>query len=160
MFVILGRNPDLSYPILISIAELFGLISLILVGLFFPENGFYPTYNWTTNPFSYHPLMMTIGLLFCYGNAIILYRTFKQTPKYGVKVLHASFLIISFVFAAIGLAAIVRSKNLGNRPHFMTYHSWMGLITLCLFGLQWILGFVSFLIPRLSLDFRKAYMPR
>lgn len=60
----------------------------------------------------------------------------------------------------MGLAAIIRSKNLGQRPHFFTYHSWIGITTLTLFVFQWILGFISFLFPQLSLRFRQFYLPR
>ena len=148
------------YPILVIAAELFGITSVVLVGLFYPKNGYYPTYNWETNPFSYHPLMMTIGLLFCYGNAIIVYRTFRRAPKYPMKLLHAFLLISSLAFAAVGLAAIIRNKNLRGTSHFMTFHSWLGLTTIILFTFQWIGGFVSFLVPQLSLKVRKAYMPR
>ena len=160
MFLVAGKNPDSNYRLLLGFAELFGISSVILVGLFFDKSVSTTTYNWSTNPFSYHPLLMTIGLLFCYGNAIILYRTFKKTPKLLMKILHAIFLIASLALAAGGLAAIIRSKNLGNRPHFMTFHSWLGLTTLILFALQWICGFVSFLVPRLSLETRRKYMPR
>jgi len=90
---------------------------------------------------------------------LFLYRTFKQTRKNVVKILHALLLIISLAFAAIGFTAIIRSKIAGNRPHFMTYHSWIGLTTITLFVFQWIMGFVSFLVPQLSLNFRKGYMP-
>jgi len=164
MMVIFGKKLPLNYPILLILAEIFGLLSVILVGLLFgllyDKN--IPTliYDWKINPFSFHPLLMTIGLLFFYGNAIILYRTFKQIPKFTVKISHAALLILSLIFAAIGLAAIIRSKNLLNRSHFMTYHSWIGLTTMILFTFQWIFGFISFLFPQLSLDFRTAYMPR
>jgi len=160
MFVIFRKKPYLTYPILVSFAEIFGLISVILVGLLFDKNISSLIYDWNKSPFTFHPLLMTIGLLFCYGNAIILYRTFNKTPKLTVKILHALLLISSLVFAGIGLAAIIRSKNLQNRSHFMTYHSWIGLTTIILFVFQWILGFISFLLPKLSLDFRNAYMPR
>jgi len=160
MFVILGRYSNSSYPILLTFAEVFGLLSVILVGLLFDRTVSSSTYNWKTNPFSFHPLFMTIGLLFCYGNAIILYRTLTETRKYTVKILHALLSLLSLIFAAIGLAAIIRQKNLLNNSHFMTYHSWIGLTTIILFVFQWIFGFVSFLFPKLSLDIRQAYMPR
>ncbi|CAF1469298.1 unnamed protein product [Rotaria sp. Silwood1] len=159
MFAIFKRDSSVNYQILLSLAELFGLLSVILVGLFFDKHVFSGTYNWKTNSFSFHPLMMTMGLLFCYGNAILLYRTLRQTPKLTVKILHALFLILSLAFGSVGFAAIVRSKNLGKRPHFMTFHSWLGLSTLILFVLQWICGFVSFLFPKLSLRIRNSYMP-
>ena len=148
------------YWILLIVGEIFGIISVILVGLFYPKDGRYGNYDWEKNPFSYHPLLMTIGLLFCYGNGIILYRTFPKTKKLLVKIFHGFVLISSLVFAAVGLAAIIRTKNLAQRPHFFTYHSWIGITTLTLFVFQWILGFISFLFPQLSLSFRQFYLPR
>ena len=159
----INRSNEISkyfYPILLIIAEICGVLSVILVALFYPANGRYEYYDWKTNPFSYHPLMMTIGLVFCYGNGIILYRTFPKVSKYPVKLCHAFLLISSFVFAAVGLSAIIRSKELSKGSHFLTYHSWIGLTTLILFVLQWICGFVSFLFPQLSLEIRQLYMPR
>lgn len=148
------------YWILLIIGEIFGIISVVLVGFFYPKDGRYGNYDWETNPFSYHPLFMTIGLLFCYGNGIILYRTFPKTKKILMKSFHGFVLISSLAFAAAGLAAIIRSKNQGQRPHFFTYHSWIGITTLTLFVFQWILGFISFLFPQLSLSFRQVYLPR
>ncbi|CAF3864905.1 unnamed protein product [Adineta steineri] len=161
MFIIVGKNANRAYPKLLIVCEIFGLLSVILSGLFFDKKLYASkyVYNWDTNPFSYHPLMMTLGLLFCYGNAILLYRTLKSTPKLIAKILHASLLIVSLVLAIVGFVAIVRSKNLRKAPHFMTFHSWLGLTTLILFALQWICGFISFLVPQLSLNIRKAYMP-
>ncbi len=159
MFVVLGKNSDAGYPILLILAEIFGLISVILVGFFFDKSVFKDTYNWELRPFSYHPFMMTLGLLFCYGNAILLYRTFKQPPKLLVKIFHAFFLLISLGFGVVGFIAIVRSKDSLNRSHFMTYHSWVGLATLILFVLQWVFGFIIYLFPTLSLNVRTNFMP-
>lgn len=160
MFALLQRYSKELYLVLLGLGEIFGLLSIILVGLLFNEKIFKFKYDWEGNPFSFHPLFMTIGLLFCYGNAIILYRTFLKVPKYPVKILHAVLLILSLIFAIVGFVAIINAKNSGERPHFMTFHSWIGLATIVLFVLQWILGFISFLVPQLSLDFRKSYMPR
>ncbi|CAF1187046.1 unnamed protein product [Rotaria sordida] len=159
MFAILGRNSQSNYPILLGLGEFFGALSVLFVGLFFDKHVYSSTYNWKTDPFTFHPLMMTTGLLFCYGNAILLYRTFRQTPKLTVKILHALFLILSLIFGAVGFTAIVRAKILDNESHFISFHSWLGLLTLILFVLQWICGFISFLFPKLSLDTRTKYMP-
>ncbi|CAF1673291.1 unnamed protein product, partial [Adineta ricciae] len=134
------------YPIFLILAEIFGLLSVILVGLLFDGRIYTDTYNWPKNPFTYHPLMMTLGLVFCYGNAILIYRTFRTTPKLFVKVGHALFLILSLVLGIFGFIAIIRSKNLGKRSHFMTYHSWLGLTTLILFVFSMDLWFCLFLI--------------
>ncbi|CAF0735781.1 unnamed protein product [Adineta steineri] len=160
MFGILDKNTELTYRILLIICEIFGIISVILVSLFFAQ-GLYSNYyyDWDANPFSYHPVMMTTGLVFCFGNAILLYRTLKSTRKLIVKILHASFLIISLTFALVGLVAVIRYKMSRSSIHFVSFHSWLGLTTLILFFFQWIFGFVTFLFPKLSLKIRSAYMP-
>jgi cytochrome b-561 len=161
MHIVVGRKPHISYPILLTLGEWFGIISVILAGLLFDKSVSINSgiYDWENSPFSYHPVMMTAGLLFCYGNAILLYRTFKQPPKLLVKIFHAIFLLISLAFGVVGFVAIVRQKDIGNRTHFMTYHSWIGLTTLILFVLQWVFGFIIYLFPTLSLDVRTNYMP-
>lgn len=155
-------NPLLAYryEILLVSAEIFGLISLILIGLIYNKNYYAQTYDWTALPFSYHPLLMTIGLSFSYGNAMIVYRTLKQVPKYAVKLAHAICLLGSLVFTTVGFVAIIRQKNLRGASHFMTFHSWLGLTTIVFFVLQWICGFVCFLIPQTPIETRKLYMPR
>ena len=150
----------MSYYILFAAAELLALLSVILVGILFGDKINPGGYNWKTTPFSYHPLMMTLGLLFFYANGILLYRTLAQTKKLIVKLLHALFLILAFVFGLVGLAAIIESKNQAKRSHFMSFHAWLGILTLSFFFFQWIGGFVAFLVPQLSLQVRQRYMPK
>jgi cytochrome b-561 len=149
------------YPLWIF-GQLMGVSAVILVGTLY-HKGVLSTdgYNWKTSPFSFHPLMMIIGLLFCYGNAILSYRTVTRVPKMTVKLIHGSLLVLSLVFALVGFIAVIRAKNESVPPnsHFMSLHAWMGLITLILFVLQWIFGFISFLIPKLSLEARQQYLP-
>ncbi|CAF3372004.1 unnamed protein product [Rotaria socialis] len=152
---LLGYNP------LWVFAQLLGLLALILIGILFDKKHTAGGYNWKTSPFNYHPLMMTIGLLFCYGNAILSYRTLTRVPKFTVKLVHACLLVLSLIFALVGLTAIIRVKNESKPPssHFMSLHAWMGLITIILFVFQWIFGFCCFLFPTLSLEIRQLYMP-
>ena len=93
--------------------------------------------------------------------AILAYRVFRDVPKLRVKILHASLLLSSLIFASVGLKAVFDSHNLANPPKANMYslHSYVGLSSVILFGLQWVFGFVSFLFPKLSEEFRSAYMP-
>jgi cytochrome b-561 len=156
------KASNLFFYLLWGSTQLMGLHAVLLIAILYNAKLFDGGYNWTTSPFSYHPTMMTVGMLFCYGNAILLYRTFTETPKFTVKLLHAILLVVSFIFAAIGLAAIIRSKNTSKPPrsHFMSFHSWIGIATFILFAFQWVCGFISFLYPQLSLFMRQRYMPR
>jgi cytochrome b-561 len=94
--------------------------------------------------------------------AILVYRVFRDVKKLPVKILHASLLALSLIFASVGLKAVFDSHNLAKPPmdNLNSIHSWIGLTTVTLFGLQWICGFVNFLFPKLNENIRRAYMPR
>ena len=155
-----GLSARQRYVFFLLLFEIFSTVSVILIGILFSENFYSKGYQWKTNPFGYHPLMMVIGFFFLFGNSILIYRTFTKQRKIQVKILHALILIGSFVFALVGLTAIVRNKNLTNRSHLMSYHSWFGVFTLVLFFLQWLFGFSIFLLDCVSLRIRRRYLSR
>ncbi len=92
----------------------------------------------------------------------MVYRVFYNVKKIGVKILHACLLAFSLIFSSIGLKAVFDSHNRAEPPqdNLDTFHGWLGLTVVVLFGCQWICGFVSFLFPQLSEGIRRAYMPR
>ena len=94
--------------------------------------------------------------------ALLVYRFFTGMKKIPVKILHASLLGLSLICSSIGLKAVFDSHNHAVPPekNLQTFHSWLGLTAVILFGCQWICGFVSFLFPQLSDRIRRAYMPR
>ncbi len=97
-----------------------------------------------------------------YVSAILAYRVFRDVKKLRVKILHGSLLALSLIFASIGLKAVFDNHNLSDppKPNLYSLHSWVGLTSVVLFGMQWVCGFVCFLFPKLSEDIRKSYMPR
>lgn len=70
--------------------------------------------------------------------AIITYRVFRKERKLAMKIVHASLLALSFIIAGVGLKAVWDHKamDLEPEPHFFSLHSWLGLTTLILMGLQ------------------------
>jgi cytochrome b-561 len=92
----------------------------------------------------------------------LVYRVFYDVKKLRVKILHACLLALSLIFSSIGLKAVFDSHNrsVPPLPNLTSLHSWTGLTTVTLFGLQWVGGFVCFLLPGIKDNIRAAYLPR
>ncbi|XP_025095004.1 putative cytochrome b561 [Pomacea canaliculata] len=155
-------NPaDLRYfTWLVLLAQLFGVMAVVLVAVWMGhfQNGF----AWQSNPeleFNYHPLFMVIGMIFLYADGILAYRVFRNDRKIYIKVLHACMHAAALIFSAVGLKAVFDSHNLLGVANLYTLHSWVGLFTVVAFGLQWILGFTSYLIPVVGMAAKRFYMP-
>ncbi|CAH1790432.1 unnamed protein product [Owenia fusiformis] len=151
----------------VLIAQVLGLTSVILVAVWM--GSYRGGFAWQEDPgreFNYHPLFMIIGLVFLYGDAIMVYRVFRTERKTFVKILHACIHVLVMAFAGVGLKAVFDSHNLHKKgtvpapiPNLYSLHSWLGLTTVILFCLQWVFGFVSFLWPKVALSMRTIYKP-
>ena len=55
-----------------------------------------------------------------------------------VKVLHAVIHVLALIFSAVGLKAVFDSHNLADKPipNMYCLHSWLGIVTVTLFGMQ------------------------
>merc|ERR1712115_7125 len=114
--------------------------------------------------FNWHPILMTLGLIFLYGNGALIYRVIppkNESHKLGLKIGHAVIMMVAFVIMVIGLQAAFDSHNLASppKPNMYTLHSWIGLIAALLFGIQWALGFSAFLFPKFSPEIRAILLP-
>jgi len=114
--------------------------------------------------FNWHPILMTLGLIFLYGNGALIYRVIpprNESHKLGLKIGHAVVMMVAFVIMVIGLQAAFDSHNLATppKPNLYTLHSWIGLIAAILFGIQWAMGFSAFLFPKFSPEIRSLLMP-
>lgn len=148
---------------LVGIAEISGFMAVVLMGIWMGH--FRKGFAWTEQPdleFNWHPLLMTLGLIYLYGNGILIYRIFRNERKKKLKLTHASIMISALLFTVIALKAVFDSHNLatkGSIPNLYSLHSWMGIITVILFAMQWLAGFITFLFPGLASHLRASYMP-
>merc|ERR1711962_308655 len=120
--------------------------------------------------FNWHPILMTVSLVFLYGNGALIYRVIPpqgEAHKLKLKIGHAVIMVVVFIIMVIGLQAAFDSHNNkkdgeGNPapiPNLYTLHSWIGLIAALLFGIQWALGFSAFLFPKFSPEIRSILLP-
>ncbi|XP_018787867.1 PREDICTED: cytochrome b reductase 1 isoform X1 [Bactrocera latifrons] len=151
-----------NFKVLYLVTQLCGLTMIILVscwvGIHFGGVG------GTANPqleFNWHPLFMTIGLLFLYGNSILVYRGFRNVRKKTLKWTHAGIHLSAFVLTVIALIAVFDSHNLANPPipNMYSLHSWLGMGAVIVFGLQYVAGFTAYLAPGWRQALKVAYMP-
>lgn len=77
----------------------------------------------------------------------------------AVKLLHASLLVLSLVFVTVALIAVFTASNMAGWTNFYSLHSWIGLMTLILFVMQWIAGLVILLLRRTGHLMRMHYKP-
>lgn len=114
--------------------------------------------------FNWHPILMTLGLIFLYGNGALIYRILpakNESHKLKLKIAHAIVMMVVFIMMVIGLQAAFDSHNLATppKPNMYTLHSWVGLMAALLFGIQWALGFSAFLFPKFSPEIRALLLP-
>merc|ERR1711971_656386 len=120
--------------ICLAVIEAFGISAVIL------------TVHWAINikggvnyvenmgiPFNWHPILMTISLIFLYGNGALIYRIIppkNEGHKLKLKLAHAGIMIVAFALMVIGLQAAFDSHNKPTppKPNMYTLHSWVGLL--------------------------------
>lgn len=148
------------FSLFVVLSQVFGVLCVVMVALWMGV--YHGGFEWAQGKyFNFHPLFMVLGLVFFYAEAILTYRVFRKSKKIILKIVHASLHALSLIFAAVGLKAVFNSHNLRDPPaqNLYTLHSWLGLITVILFGIQWLFGFSLFVLPFCSTAHRKMFMP-
>jgi len=107
-------------------------------------------YTWggeSYNDNNTHALLMVIGMVVLFGEAAIVFRSFTCISKYKAKVLHSILLTAGFLCIIAGMTVVITLYNKKNMTHFHSIHSWCGLVTIVMFTLQLLLGFLVFMWP-------------
>nr|XP_016934237.1 cytochrome b reductase 1 isoform X1 [Drosophila suzukii] len=152
----------INFKVLYVLTQLCGLTMIVLVGTWIGQH--FGGLGGTSNPgleFNWHPLFMTIGFIYLYGNSILIYRGFRTTRKKTLKLTHAGIHIAAFILTVIALKTVFDSHNLASPPipNMYSLHSWLGLSAVIIFSLQYVAGFVAFLAPGLRENYKIAMMP-
>ncbi|XAR65129.1 Ascorbate ferrireductase (transmembrane) [Bertholletia excelsa] len=96
--------------------------------------------------FNLHPLLTVIGFLLFAGEAIMAYKTVPGKRNTQKRV-HLVFHFIALLAGILGIYAAFKFHNDLQIENMYSFHSWVGMSTICLFGFQWVLGFFSFWWP-------------
>ncbi|KAM5557329.1 hypothetical protein ABKV19_024620 [Rosa sericea] len=90
--------------------------------------------------------------------AIISYRTLplrKDVKKLVHLVLHA----LALALGIIGIYLAFKNHNESGVANLYSLHSWIGIGVICLYGIQWIYGFLVFFYPKGSPGLRSDSIP-
>ncbi|XP_051114540.1 probable ascorbate-specific transmembrane electron transporter 2 [Andrographis paniculata] len=108
--------------------------------------------------FNLHPFFMLLGFILFSGEAIMAYRTVRGVRR-TQKLLHLILHLIALVAGIIGIYAVFKFHDEIESPNMYTLHSWIGLSTFILFGLQWLFAFFSFWYPKARTAIRARFLP-
>ncbi|CAM8951351.1 unnamed protein product [Rhodiola kirilowii] len=108
--------------------------------------------------FNLHPFFMVLGLVLLAGEGIMVYKSVPATRQTH-KVFHLILLFIALVFGILGIYAVFKFHDERGEPHMVTLHSWIGISTICLFGLQWLFSFFAFFSPGTQMSTRANLAP-
>ncbi|RCV43446.1 hypothetical protein SETIT_9G294800v2 [Setaria italica] len=105
-----------------------------------------------------HPLFMVIGFVICTGEAVMAYRIVLG-PRAAKKAVHMLLHLVAMAFAAVGLYAAFKYHHDAGIPDLRSLHSWLGIATIALYALQWLVAFVYFVFPGAAMTMRADYAP-
>jgi cytochrome b-561 len=108
--------------------------------------------------FNLHPLLMMIGFILLGGEAIMAYKSVPG-PRNSQKLVHLILHLLALLSGILGIYAVFKFKNEAGLSDMVTLHSWFGIITISLFGLQYLLGFFTYFFPGAEMSTRGNLLP-
>ncbi|KAJ7518776.1 hypothetical protein O6H91_20G008300 [Diphasiastrum complanatum] len=93
-----------------------------------------------------------------FATAILVYKSIPGSKEYK-KLVHLSLQGVTLVVAIVAILAVFKFHNENGIDNLYSLHSWLGLTTVILFALQWLIGFVTFWYPGATENTRSALKP-
>ncbi|KAG8084208.1 hypothetical protein GUJ93_ZPchr0010g10833 [Zizania palustris] len=66
---------------------------------------------------------------------------------------------LQIICSLVGIYAAFKFHNESGIANLYSLHSWVGLGTICLYGIQWVFGFVTFFFPGAAPTLRRSTLP-
>ncbi|XP_072957772.1 probable ascorbate-specific transmembrane electron transporter 1 [Typha angustifolia] len=108
--------------------------------------------------FNVHPVLMLIGFIILGSEAIMSYKTLPWSHDVN-KLVHLVLHAIALILGAVGIYCAFKFHNESGIANLYSLHSWLGIGTICLYGIQWIFGFVTFFFPGAAQTIRRDALP-
>ncbi|KAI5579983.1 hypothetical protein BDE02_08G125800 [Populus trichocarpa] len=142
------------------ITHLFGILAIILmlVWLLHYRGGIEYHSDNPDRVFNAHPFFMFCGLIFLVGEAMMTYKTISSAMIVQ-KSIHMFLHLIALCLGIVGICAVFRFHDMIQAEDVYSLHSWVGLSTFCLFCLQWVFGFFTFMFPKAGKQTRASMLP-
>ncbi|KMZ57927.1 hypothetical protein ZOSMA_80G00180 [Zostera marina] len=105
-----------------------------------------------------HMMIMFIGFIYVFGEAIMAYKNIPG-PRKARKAIHGFLHLFALSMCIFGVYVAFKFHNKASVPDMYTLHSWLGMITICLFGIQWLFGVCTFGYPKIPLQTRVMAKP-
>eukprot|EP01018_Ginkgo_biloba_P007837 Gb_30840 [translate_table: standard] len=96
--------------------------------------------------FNVHPVLMLIGFILLSGEAMLVYKTVPGSKSYK-KAVHLLLQALALILGLIGIWAAYKFHIDKGIDNFYSLHSWLGIACILLFGIQWVVAFVTFWYP-------------
>jgi cytochrome b-561 len=153
-----------GFLLLLALVLIWGAMVLIIFWAVYYRGGF----AWKDDiekQFNLHPVLNTAGIIFFMGQSLLVYRSFRCCKRVYNKLAHTVLHLLAIPCLVVGVIAVFDFHNLKSPPipNLYSLHSWLGLITMGLFALQFVVGFFSFLIllccEGATAGFRAALVP-
>ncbi|KAJ8760990.1 hypothetical protein K2173_022028 [Erythroxylum novogranatense] len=142
------------------VAHLLGILTIILmlVWLLHYRGGIEYDSDNVDRVFNVHPFLMFCGFIFFAGEAMMAYKTVLST-RIIQKSVHMILHLIAICLGIVGICAVFKFHDMVNSEDVYSLHSWIGLTTFCLYGLQWLFGLLTFMNPQTSQPTRATMLP-
>jgi hypothetical protein len=143
---------------LFVVTEIVGLLAVVL--MFYWCFAYNEMFGFSGQPlFNWHPLFMTIGIIYLMGNAFVTFRVFRNTHKKTLKLLHAGINATGLIFTLLGSAAVYVNHNQAGIPNFYSLHSWIGATAVTLYVIQAVVAITTFLFDGASNAVKAFLLP-
>ena len=120
------------------------------------------TTGWAS--FGLHPVLMTLAFGLFMPLSALSYRGLERllgVSHAAAKATHGTLMLVALILGVLGFIDmwIVHQNGKGSGFHFISVHSWVGILVLVAAALQYLSGLSVFSLPASPPSLRKAWLP-